>query len=136
LTADQVSESRSWYNPHWHYEHDRETREALDLMFSDYFSRNEAGVFAPLRDILLTHDHYMHLADLTSYLEADERLCALYANANEWARKAVLNVAGSGRFSSDRTIAEYAAKIWNVKPCPVRKKGVIGAVLTKKGLVP
>jgi carbohydrate phosphorylase len=59
------------------------------------------------------------LADLKSYLDADERLCALYADPDEWARKAILNVAGSGKFSSDRTIAEYAAEIWKVQPCPV-----------------
>ncbi len=119
LTAEQVLGSRGWYNPHWHYENEPETRKALDLIFADYFSRYEPGVFAPLRDMLLTRgDHYMHLADLRSYLEADERLRALYADPDEWARKAILNVAGSGKFSSDRTIAEYAAEIWNVQPCP------------------
>ena len=124
LTAHQVLASRGWYNPHWHYEHERETREALDLIFSDYFSRNESGVFNPLRDTLLTAgDHYMHLADLKSYLEADERLRALYADPDEWARKAILNIAGSGKFSSDRTIAEYANEIWNVQACPVPEKG-------------
>jgi starch phosphorylase len=61
----------------------------------------------------------MHLADLRSYLEADQRLSELYTDAEGWARKAILNVAGSGKFSSDRTIAEYAADIWHVKPCPV-----------------
>ena len=61
----------------------------------------------------------MHLADLVSYLEADRRMCALYADPEEWARKAIVNVAGSGKFSSDRTIAEYAGDIWDVKPCPV-----------------
>jgi starch phosphorylase len=61
----------------------------------------------------------MHLADLKSYLEADQRLLELYANPDAWARKAILNVAGSGKFSSDRTISEYAAEIWKVKPCPV-----------------
>jgi starch phosphorylase len=123
LTAQQVADSRGWYNPRWHYEHEPETRAALDLMFSDYFSRNEPGVFNPLRDTLLTGgDHYMHLADLKSYLEADERLRTLYADPDEWARKAILNVAGSGKFSSDRTIAEYAAEIWNVQPCPVPTK--------------
>ena len=121
LTAEQVAGSRGWYNPHWHYEHEPETRAALDLIFSDYFSRNEPGVFAPLRDTLLTHgDHYMHLADLKAYLEADQRLRELYTDSDGWARKAVLNVAGSGKFSSDRTIAEYATQIWEVKPCPVR----------------
>jgi starch phosphorylase len=123
LTAEQVIGNRGWYNPHWHYEHESETRQALDLIFSDYFSCYEPGVVEPLRDMLLTHgDHYMHLADLKSYLEADERLCALYANPNEWARKAILNVAGSGKFSSDRTIAEYAEEIWNVRPCPIPEK--------------
>ena len=120
LTAQQVLGSRTWYDPHWHYQHEPETRAALDFMFSDYFSRNEPGVFAPLRDMLLRHgDHYMHLADLKSYMEADDRLRALYADGDEWARKAILNVAGSGKFSSDRTIAEYSAEIWNVQPCPV-----------------
>ncbi|HXU89239.1 MAG TPA: glycogen/starch/alpha-glucan phosphorylase [Methylomirabilota bacterium] len=121
LTADQVVGSRGWYSPQWHYDHEAETRAALDLVFSDHFSRNEPGVFAPLRDALLTAgDHYMHLADLTSYLEADRRLVQLYADPKGWAQKAVLNVAASGKFSSDRTIAEYAAEIWDAKPCPVR----------------
>jgi len=120
LTADQVAGSRGWYSPQWHYDHEAETRAALDLIFSDHFSRNEPGAFAPLRDVLLTAgDHYMHLADLTSYLDADRRLEQLYTDPKGWARKAILNVAGSGRFSSDRTIAEYAADIWHVTPCPV-----------------
>jgi starch phosphorylase len=119
LTAEQVAGSRGWYNPSWHYDNQPEIRAALDLIFSDHFSRNEPGVFAPLRDTLLTRDHYMHLADLGSYLEADRSLCALYADPEAWARKAILNVASSGKFSSDRTIAEYAADIWHVSPCPV-----------------
>jgi starch phosphorylase len=88
-------------------------------MFSDHFSRYEPGVFAPLRDVLLTGDHYRHLADLGSYLAADARLATLYTNRDGWVRKAILNVAGSGKFSSDRTIADYAAGIWNAEPCPV-----------------
>ena len=120
LTADQVAASRSWYDPHWHYDNEVETRAALDLIASDHFSRYEPGVFAPVRDALLANgDHYMHLADLKSYLEADQTLVDLYANSEEWARKAILNVAGSGKFSSDRTIAQYATEIWDAKPCPV-----------------
>jgi glycogen phosphorylase len=120
LTAEQVAGSRGWYSPQWHYDNEPETRAALDLIFSDHFSRYEPGVFTPLRDALLTRgDYYMHLADLKSYLEADQRLRQLYADPDAWARKAILNVAGSGKFSSDRTIAEYAADIWKVKPCPV-----------------
>ena len=120
LTAQQVADSRNWYNPHWHYENEPETRAALDLIFSDHFSPHEPGVFEPLRDTLLTlGDYYMHLADLRSYLEADHRLAELYGNPEEWSRKAIFNVAASGKFSSDRTIAEYAVDIWNAKPCPV-----------------
>jgi len=120
LTADQVVGSRAWYSPHWHYQHEPETRAALDLIFSDYFSRNEPHVFEPLRDVLLTHgDFYMHLADLKAYLEADQRLVDLYARPEDWARKAILNIAGSGKFSSDRTIREYATDIWGAKPCRV-----------------
>lgn len=120
LTVEQVEASQSWYNPHWHYEHEPETRSALDLIFSDHFSRNEPGIFAPLRDTLLTQgDRYMHLADLTSYCSAQDRLGALYAEPGAWAQKAILNVASSGKFSSDRSIAEYASEIWKVEPCPV-----------------
>src|SRR4029434_2259370 len=108
LTARQVAESRSWYNPRWHYENEAETRAALDSIREDDFSRFEPGVFAPLIAMLLEHgDYYMHLADLMAYLEADARLVALYADGRAWARKALLNIAGSGKFSSDRTIAEY-----------------------------
>jgi starch phosphorylase len=120
LTAAQVAESKDWYNPHWHYENEPETRAALDLIFSDHFSVNEPGAFEPLREMLLTHgDHYMHLADLKSYLEADRKLVEVYADPQGWSRKAILNVAGSGKFSSDRTIAQYTRDIWNAKPCPV-----------------
>ena len=120
LTAEQVAASRGSYNPQWHYDNEPETRAVLNLIFSDHFSRYEPGVFTPIRDALLTHgDFYMHLADLGSYLDADQRLRELYADPHGWARKAILNVAGSGKFSSDRTIAEYAADIWKVESCPV-----------------
>jgi starch phosphorylase len=119
LTAEEVASGRGWYNPSWHYENEPETRAAIDLILSDHFSQNEPGVFAPLRETLLEHDYYMHLADLKSYLEADQQLLDLYSDPRAWTGKAILNIAGSGKFSSDRTIAEYAASIWNVEPCPV-----------------
>jgi starch phosphorylase len=62
----------------------------------------------------------MHLADLTAYVEADQRLVSLYADQRGWARKAVLNIASAGAFSSDRTIAQYADEIWHAKACLVR----------------
>ena len=119
LTADQVANNRGWYNPRWHYENEPETRAALDMIFSDHFSRVEPGIFEPLREPLLTGDHYMHLADFNSYLDADRRLVDLYGQPEDWARKVVLNIASSGKFSSDRTIAEYASEIWTATPCAV-----------------
>ena len=121
LTADEVASSRPWYSPYWHYQNEPETRKALDLIFSDHFSPEEPGIFEPLRGALLTHgDQFMHLADLTSYLRADGSLVDLYRKPDEWARKVILNIAGSGKFSSDRTIREYATEIWHVEPYSVR----------------
>jgi starch phosphorylase len=120
LTAEQVVASRSWYDPRWHYHHEPETRAALDLIFADHFSQHEPGIFAPVREVLLDRgDYYMHLADLTAYAEAHSHVAALWENPRAWARRAILNVAASGRFSSDRTIGEYAAEIWDARPCPV-----------------
>jgi starch phosphorylase len=120
LSAEEVEKSRGWYNPRWHYDNEPETRAALDLLFSNHFSRYEPGVFEPIRDVLLTRgDFYRHLADLKSYGEAQQEVQKLYVNPDAWTRKAILNVAGSGKFSSDRTIAEYAREIWGAKPCPI-----------------
>ena len=120
LTAEEVVASQGFYHPQWHYENEPETRSALDLIFSGHFSQYDSGLVPTLRDTLLTHgDHYRHLADLTSYLEADGRVTALYADQDAWTKKAILNIAGSGKFSSDRTIAQYAAEIWDAKPCVV-----------------
>ena len=119
LTADQVAASRSQYNPRWHYENEPELRAVLDLIRSDHFSRFEPGIFTPLLDVLLQSDFYMHLADFTSYAETQDRVGALYQTPEEWSRRAILNIAASGRFSSDRTIKDYAAGIWNVTPCTV-----------------
>jgi starch phosphorylase len=120
LTAEQVANSRGWYSPGWHYEHEPETRAALDLIFADHFSPTEPGIFAPIRDVLLTRgDHYLHLADLAAYVETQGRVGELYDQPDAWARKAIVNVGSSGKFSSDRTIAEYAADIWGAESCPV-----------------
>jgi starch phosphorylase len=120
LTAQQVAERRGHYDPHWHYEHEPETRRALDMIASDHFSPNEPGIFKPIHETLLEHgDYYMHLADLTSYVQTQSAAAALYADRDAWARKAVLNIANSGGFSSDRAIEQYAAEIWHARPCPV-----------------
>jgi len=120
LSADEVSNSRRTYNPQWQYDNEPETRAALDLIAGDYFSQNERGIFAPIIDVLLHKgDYYLHLADLKSYSEAHMRLGEVYADQEKWSRMAVLNIAASRIFSSDRTIAEYAREIWRVEPCPV-----------------
>jgi glycogen phosphorylase len=121
LTAQQVADSAGWYDPHWHYSNEPETRAALELIFTDHFSRHEPGLFGPIRDTLLTQgDRFRHLADLTDYGRAHRSLAALYADPQAWARKAIINVACSGKFSSDRTITEYANEIWSLKPSPVQ----------------
>jgi glucan phosphorylase len=85
-----------------------------------YLSLEFLGVFAPILDTLLRDgDHYLHLADLKSYSDAHERLGQLYADQEEWSRKAILNIAASGKFSSDRTIAEYVSDIWQAEACPI-----------------
>src|SRR5688572_1599302 len=79
LTAEQVLSSRGSYNPHWHYDHEPETRRALDMIAANAFSQDEPGIFAPIWDVLLTHgDYYMHLADLTAYVQTQEQVGALY----------------------------------------------------------
>ena len=122
LTAQQVADSRGWYNPRWHYDHDPETRAALDLIGAGHFSASDPKLFQPLYDLLMQEDRYMHLADLQSYLQADQRMRDWYANPRDWARKAILNVASSGYFSSDRSIAEYAKDIWGARACPISSR--------------
>ena len=120
LTADQVASNRSWYNPYWHYDHEPETRRALDMIVGNEFSPKEPGIFAPIWDTLLTRgDHYMHLADLTAYMKIQEKVSELYGRPQEWTKRAILNVAHSGKFSSDRTISQYAKEIWKADACPV-----------------
>ena len=120
LTAEQVQDSRGWYNPHWHYDHEPETHRALAMVATNAFSPDEPGIFAPILDVLLTHgDYYRHLADLSAYVETQAKVSALYTQPDAWARRAILNVGHSGKFSSDRTITEYASDIWHAQSCPL-----------------
>src|SRR4029077_8492006 len=90
---------RSWSHPRGHDENEPETHRALDLIRSGAFDGDEPGVFGPIVDTLLTHgDHYMHLADLTSYVRVQEQASALYQQPDAWARKAIANIGHSGRF--------------------------------------
>ena len=128
LTAEQVLGSRGWYDPHWHYAHEPETRCALDLIAGNHFSRGEPGIFTPIVDALLTHgDYYMHLADLAAYTRTQSEVAKLYLDQEAWTRRAIRTVAASGRFSSDRAIAGYAKEVWGARPCaPPESSGVAG----------
>ncbi len=123
LTAEEVERVGPTYNPWRHYQEDPETKKALDLVFSGHFNRGEPGIFDPVRRTLLDYgDRYMNLIDLPKYAEAQREVEALYRDGEAWTRKAVLNVSASGKFSSDRTIAEYARDIWGAKPCPIERQ--------------
>jgi len=120
LTAQEVEKRRSGYNPWEIYNGDEEIRCAIDLIERNFFSMREPGVFQPLvRSLLEQGDSYMILADLRAYIRTQERVDAAYKDRSGWIRKAILNVARAGKFSSDRTIREYASEIWHVEPCPI-----------------
>ncbi|MBP1583295.1 MAG: glycogen/starch/alpha-glucan phosphorylase [Victivallales bacterium] len=107
MTAEEVTERRKSYSPWDIYHSDREIQLALDSLRKNVFSLLTPGLFEPIiRSLLDFGDHYMLLADLRSYIEAQDRVNALYQDKREWNRRAIINVARSGKFSSDRTIAE------------------------------
>jgi starch phosphorylase len=117
LTAEEVEAQRGHYNPYDAYNNDEEIRRAIDLIRTDFFSLTEPGIFAPIVSNLLEQgDHYMHLADLRSFIEAQSRVESAYRDPETWTQKAILNIARTGKFSSDRTIAEYAREIWQLEP--------------------
>ncbi len=120
LDAAQAKELSANYNPMDYYQGNAELREALDLVFSGHFSVSEPGIFEPIRQSLLEWgDRYLVLADMEAYAQAQERVQTAYRDPDSWWRKAILNVAYAGKFSSDRTIREYAKEIWQTPPCPI-----------------
>jgi starch phosphorylase len=118
LTADQAAEVRAQgYDPWYFYNNNAELRKVLDMISDGYFSPDDQHRFRPLVDSLTGGgDHFLLLADYESYLACQERVDALYRDAEEWSRRAILNLAGMGKFSSDRSIMEYAERVWNVRP--------------------
>ncbi len=121
LTADQVSDMRSkGYNPHAFYDSDPELRLALDSISRGDFSPQEPDLFAPIVESLLRKgDYYMLLADYRAYLDAQENVSRLFRDPQAWARKSILNTARMGKFSSDRSVKDYANHIWNLKTLDV-----------------
>jgi starch phosphorylase len=116
-TAEEVAELRAkGYNPWDIYNTNEELRQALDMIDGGYFSPDAPHRFKPIFDALTRYgDHFLLLADYVSYIACQERVDSLYRDHEEWSRRAILNVAGMGRFSSDRTIREYAETVWKVK---------------------
>ncbi|PKL25693.1 MAG: glycogen phosphorylase [Spirochaetae bacterium HGW-Spirochaetae-2] len=119
-TADEIERMRAQYDPYEWVTRDPEIRKIMDLFLSGYFNVMEPNIFDPLRQSLLNDDRYFHFADLRSYADAHDEATFLYANNRDlWAKKAILNIAASGKFSSDRTIMEYANDIWKTRRCPI-----------------
>ena len=121
LTTDEVARLRaSGYQAMDYYRANAQLREVLDMISSGYFSPEDPSRFKPVVDnLLLRGDHYLLLADYASYIACQEKVDAAYRDPALWVRKAILNVANMGEFSSDRTILQYAEQIWNTKPVPV-----------------
>ena len=122
-TEDEIAALKSTYNPFTAVLADEKIKEMVDLLFSGYFNVNEPNIFEPIRRSLFEEgDRYYHFADLPSYIEMHHKARTLYQHDRRlFNEKAVLNIARSGKFSSDRTIAEYASDIWGVKSCPVER---------------
>ncbi|MGS7371235.1 glycogen phosphorylase [Klebsiella pneumoniae] len=117
-TAEEVEElRRSGYKPREYYEQDEELHQALTQIGTGVFSPAEPGRYRDLLDSLINFgDYYQVLADYRSYVDCQDRVDELYQNPEEWAYKAMLNIANMGYFSSDRTIQEYAKYIWHIDP--------------------
>jgi len=117
LTAEQVTGlKKAGYQPYDYYFHNPELKRAVDMIGNGSFSADDRNLFKPIVDTLLGLDHYLLLADYSSYIACQDEVDKLYQQPHEWARTSILNTAAMGKFSSDRTIAEYARDIWDIKP--------------------
>ena len=120
LLADEVVKLKeNGYNPLEYYEGNKELKKIIDMISSNYFNASEPGIFQPIIEKLLHDDYYCLFADYQSYIDAQDKVSELYMNTNEWTKKTVLNVARVAKFSSDRSIKEYAEKIWKVEPVKI-----------------
>ncbi|CAD5113172.1 DgyrCDS2361 [Dimorphilus gyrociliatus] len=119
MTVDEVDElAASAYKPYDYYEKDPELKQVIDQIAGGFFSPENPDMFKDVANSLMHNDKYMLLADYRPYIDCQDRVAACYMNPHEWAKKVVYNIASSGKFSSDRTIEQYATEIWNT---PVAK---------------
>jgi glycogen phosphorylase len=117
MDEEQVRKAKAGgYEPRRIYESNDQLRRVVDLITSGFFSPDDPHRFDSVIHGLLNHDPFMVLADFESYMNAQEAVDASYRNQSEWARMSILNVANAGRFSSDRSVTEYARTIWNIEP--------------------
>jgi starch phosphorylase len=120
MTAEEVAACKAvGHNPWSYYDSIPELKRVLDVMASGLFSPDNHNLFLPLLDSLLVQDPYMVMADYESYVECQDQVALAYSNQEHWTRMSILNTARVGKFSSDRTIADYARDIWHVSPVPV-----------------
>ena len=121
LTAEEVSQLRArGYDPQNQYHSNGQLKEVLDQLDDGFFCRDDPGLFKPIVDSLLKQgDYYLLLADFASYMECQERVSRTYLDPDQWSQKAIINVARMGKFSSDRSIKEYAEQIWQARSVPI-----------------
>ncbi len=116
LKSDEVLSKRNTYNSFHVYEINSDLKRVIDCIKENIFSKDEPGIFEPIINELLYRDYYFLMEDFNSYKEAQLKVESFFLSREEWTKKSILNVAGMGKFSSDRTIKEYASEIWNIKP--------------------
>lgn len=117
MTVEDVDELKArGYRARDYYEKLPELKLAIDQIQAGFYSPEDPNLFHDIVDNLLNSDYYMLLADYEAFVKAQEQVDALYQNPMEWTKKCLMNIASSGKFSSDRTIAEYAKDIWGVEP--------------------
>jgi len=117
MTVDEVDAlNKKGYNALDYYNANKELKQVIDMIQSGYFSKGNPDTFKDVTDNLLYHDRFLTLADFDAYVTAQDKVSATYTNPTLWAKMAIHNIASSGKFSSDRTISEYARDIWGVEP--------------------
>jgi len=120
-TVEEVeATARAGYNPWDIYNSNPAVKRVLDALKNNFFNLDQPGLYQPIWDTLLTHgDHYLVLDEFDSYVECQSQISEVFEDKVRWARMCILNFAHSGKFSTDRTIAEYAKEIWDIHPCPI-----------------
>ncbi|MBE0551797.1 MAG: glycogen/starch/alpha-glucan family phosphorylase, partial [Ignavibacterium sp.] len=123
LLADEVVKLKSnGYNPKEYYEKNAELKHVVDMIATNFFNPKEFGIFDDMIRGLMNVDYYLLFADYQSYIDAQDKVAELYKDKEEWTKKSIYNVARVSKFSSDRSVQEYADKIWKVKPVKVNHK--------------